>query len=93
MHLANIRIPRVAPRDVRETIELRLEEHVPISGADAVFDYVVVGESAAKRKENMAKSFTPFSEAVTHCRFTVCLSERLAVKLSSCKGSVPEVRR
>ncbi len=33
------------PRDViRDTIELSLEEHVPISGPDAVFDFEVVAE-------------------------------------------------
>ncbi len=52
-YLANMRIPRVAPQDVHETIELRLEEHVPISGVDAVFDFVVVGESGSRRQENM----------------------------------------
>ncbi|OGZ05494.1 MAG: hypothetical protein A2845_05785 [Candidatus Lloydbacteria bacterium RIFCSPHIGHO2_01_FULL_49_22] len=52
-YLANMRIPRVSPGDLHDTIELRLEEHVPISGVDAVFDYVVVGESATKRQENM----------------------------------------
>ena len=52
-YLANIRIPRVSPGEVRGAIELRLEEHVPISGADALFDYVVVSEAGGKHKENI----------------------------------------
>lgn len=52
-YLANIRIPRVPAGEVRGTVELRLEEHVPISGAEAVFDHVVVGESANKKKDTM----------------------------------------
>lgn len=52
-YLANIRIPRVPMGEVRDAIELRLEEHVPISGAEAVFDCVVVGETPGKKKENM----------------------------------------
>ena len=53
-YLANMRIPRVAPSEIRDAIELSLEEHVPISGADATFDYIVVGEgSGAQRKDSM----------------------------------------
>ncbi len=52
-YLANMRIPRVAPGEVRDTIELSLEEHVPISGIEATFDYIVVGEGSAQKKDTM----------------------------------------
>ena len=52
-YLANMRIPKVSPNQVRGTIELSLEEHVPISGADATFDYIVVGEGASQKKEGI----------------------------------------
>ena len=52
-YLANIRIPRVTPGEIRGVIELRLEEHVPISGAEALFDYVVVGEAGNKKRDTM----------------------------------------
>lgn len=52
-YLANMRIPRVSPGEVRDAIELSLEEHVPISGADATFDYIVVGEGSTQKKESM----------------------------------------
>lgn len=48
-YLANMRIPHVSPREIRGAIELHLEEHVPISAADAIFDYVIVGESAGQK--------------------------------------------
>jgi type IV pilus assembly protein PilM len=51
-YLANIRIPRVALSEVRNAIELQLEEHVPIAGADAIFDFVVVGEPH-RRQDDM----------------------------------------
>lgn len=51
-YLANIRIPRVAPKEVRGAIELVLEEHVPISGADAVFDYVEVNADSIHQKDH-----------------------------------------
>lgn len=50
-YLANMRIPHVSREDIRGAIELRLEEHVPISAAEAAFDYVVVGESAERHKD------------------------------------------
>lgn len=52
-YLANIRIPRVPLSEVHDTIELHLDEHVPISGSDAIFDFVVVGENPEKTKDMM----------------------------------------
>lgn len=52
-YLANIRIPHVPLSEIRDVIELRLEEHVPISGADAIFDFVVVGEGKTGRKDTL----------------------------------------
>lgn len=52
-YLANIRIPRVPLHEVHDTLELRLEEYVPISGADAIFDFVVIDEPLSNHRENM----------------------------------------
>ncbi len=52
-YLANIRIPRVPLSEVHDTIELSLEEHVPISGAEAMFDFTVIGEGSTQKKESM----------------------------------------
>ncbi len=51
-YLANMRIPRVSDADIRGAIELHLEEYVPISASDAIFDYVVVN-SGEHRKDTM----------------------------------------
>lgn len=63
-YLANIRIPRVSPAEIRDVIELRLEEHVPISGADAVFDYVVVGEGKGIKKDSIDVVVSVLTQAV-----------------------------
>ena len=45
IYLFRLTIPRVEPAEVRGVIELQLEEHVPISLAEAVFDYDFIGET------------------------------------------------
>jgi type IV pilus assembly protein PilM len=52
-YLANMRIPRVSDTDIRGVIELHLEEYVPISAYEAIFDYVVVNGTAEHRKDMM----------------------------------------
>lgn len=52
-YLANLRIPRVPEKEMRDAIELRLEEHVPIAVSDTIFDYVVVGEHATGHKDTI----------------------------------------
>lgn len=52
-YLANMRIPRVADADVRGSIDLHLEEYVPISGAEATFDYMLIDEPTQHRKDTM----------------------------------------
>lgn len=51
-YLVNIEIPRMDVSGVRDAIEFRLEEYIPISGADAVFDYVVA-DAGSRNKETM----------------------------------------
>lgn len=48
-YLANIHLPTLAPSEIRGAIELRLEEYVPISGAEAIFDYVVIDQQGKRR--------------------------------------------
>lgn len=50
-YLASMHLPYVSPKEVRGAVELHLEEHVPLSVADAVFDYTVIDEAVAERKE------------------------------------------
>ena len=52
-YLANIKIPRVPLAQIREAIEINLEDNVPIAGADAIFDYVIVGDANGHRKDTI----------------------------------------
>lgn len=52
-YLANMRIPRVTHKEIRDAIELHLEEYVPITAADAVFDYVLVEDVAGRQKDTL----------------------------------------
>lgn len=45
MYLFQLRLDKAGLVNVRESIELVLEEHVPIKSEDAIFDYEVVNES------------------------------------------------
>ncbi len=44
MYLFNLVLPNVPDSQMRETILLQIEDHVPLSAADVVFDYEVVRE-------------------------------------------------
>ena len=46
VYLFNIRLEKLGIVHVRESIELALEEHIPMSAADAIFDYELVKEDA-----------------------------------------------
>jgi len=38
-------VPIIPYKEIRDTLELSLEEHIPISAADATFDFEIVGET------------------------------------------------
>ncbi len=44
VYLFSIQIPKVKENNIRETIELLLEEHVPIPANEIVFDYQIISE-------------------------------------------------
>lgn len=58
-YLANMRIPRVAPHEIRDAVEIHLEEHVPITGAEAIFDFVVVGDNRRSETLDVVVSVLP----------------------------------
>jgi type IV pilus assembly protein PilM len=45
VYLFKLSIPKMDPKEVKSTIEFSLEEHIPISAAEAVFDYDLITES------------------------------------------------
>ncbi len=45
VYLFRLVIPKIDPKDIRSAIELSLEEHIPISAAEAIFDYELINET------------------------------------------------
>jgi len=45
VYLFKVSLPKVAPKEIRSAIELSLEEHIPISAAEAIFDYDLIKET------------------------------------------------
>jgi len=52
-YLANMRLPRVDLREVRSAIEIHLEEYVPITSAEAIFDYALIDEPAGRHRDTI----------------------------------------
>lgn len=44
MYLFNIVLPKLTHDQIKETITLQLEDHIPLSASDAVFDYELIRE-------------------------------------------------
>jgi type IV pilus assembly protein PilM len=63
-YLANMHLPYVAPSEVRDAVELHLEEYVPIAAADAIFDFVVLEDAGSRRKESLEVAVSVLSRAI-----------------------------
>lgn len=63
-YLANMRIARVSPKEVRDAVELHLEEYIPIPASDAIFDCVVVEDPANRRKDTLDVVVSGISRAI-----------------------------
>jgi type IV pilus assembly protein PilM len=46
VYLFTLKIPKVAPAEIRSSIEFQLEDHLPISAKEAIFDYEVLSEES-----------------------------------------------
>lgn len=44
LYLFNIRIPQADVKELRNMVELQLEEHIPIKASEAVFDYAILDD-------------------------------------------------
>jgi len=51
-YLAEFETPRVPRRELRGSIELQMEEHIPLPANDIFFDYVNLSDEEKKRREN-----------------------------------------
>ncbi len=45
VYLFTLDIPRIDSKEIRQTIELSLEEHIPIAASEALFDYDLISET------------------------------------------------
>ncbi|OGZ06897.1 MAG: hypothetical protein A3C13_02275 [Candidatus Lloydbacteria bacterium RIFCSPHIGHO2_02_FULL_50_11] len=52
-YLANMHLSYVSPKEIRDAVELHLEEHVPIPVADAIFDYMVIDDDTHQRQDTL----------------------------------------
>lgn len=50
MYLFELSVPKMTPDEIRGTIDIQLEEHVPLAPQDVVFDYDLVEETADSYK-------------------------------------------
>lgn len=56
-YIVRINLPKIAPAEERESIELQLEEHVPLPPAEVIFDYEPV--AGARHGQTMVVSVLP----------------------------------
>ncbi len=54
VYLFQLRLEKLGLVNIRESIELALEEHVPVSAQDAIFDYELLDEDAQSLKLQVA---------------------------------------
>lgn len=51
-YLIKMQVPRMRKNELRESIQLQLENYVPIKPENAIFDYTLVDHEDAKRRKN-----------------------------------------
>jgi len=58
--ISRIELPAVKDEEVRGALELQLENYIPISGYDAVFDYGILENNLHNKKNNIIVDLTAF---------------------------------
>ncbi len=58
-YVVRIKLPAIQLSEIRSTIELQLEEHIPFAAPDAVFDYEIISDYDAKEGFEVAVSVLP----------------------------------
>lgn len=59
-YLFKTELPKVAEGNLREAVELRLEENVPIAAKDTIFDYAVIPNAEDRDHVHVSVSALPF---------------------------------
>lgn len=65
-YLFTTEIPRSAEGDIRQAVELQLEENVPISAGDAIFDFTVIPPRDRLDHINVSVSVLPSKVVLTY---------------------------
>lgn len=63
MYIFNLVLPKTDGVDIQETILLQLEEHIPISASEAVFDFDIISETDSNVLVQIAASDASFLES------------------------------
>jgi type IV pilus assembly protein PilM len=63
MYIFNLVLPKTEGVDIQETILLQLEEHIPISASEAVFDFDIISETDSNVLVQVAASDASFLES------------------------------
>jgi type IV pilus assembly protein PilM len=58
--LSQVEIPDVKEEDIRGVLELQLENYIPLSGYDAVFDYEIIKRTTEGEKKGFLVNLTAF---------------------------------
>ena len=63
-YLFKANIPRVKRKEMREVIEFKLEENVPIPASDAIFDYTLISEAGHEAPDHLDVGVTVLPKKV-----------------------------
>ncbi len=76
VYLYQFQLEKAGLKNVREGIELSLEEHIPVPAEDAIFDYELIGESEKKLDIQVAA----ISKGVIESYLTVFKNAKISVR-------------
>ncbi len=65
-YLFKTEVPKIAKDNIREALELRLEENVPVPAAEAVFDYMVIPNEAEGESVDVSVAVLPLKVVTTY---------------------------
>ena len=73
-------IPKVSVKEIRNALEFRIEENVPVSTADAVFDYSVITKKSESNPDHIDVGVAVLPEKVSETYISIIKNAGLSVK-------------
>lgn len=80
-YLFKVKIPRVSKKEIRGVLEFKLEENVPISANDAIFDYTIITQAGHDTGDHLDVSVTVLPKKIVNA-YTELLDKANLVPLS-----------